>query len=99
MEFLLQFLPIIIYILLIIIIVVGIILGIKLIFTIDKVEKILDGVNEKIAKVTPIFDTFEMVSDKLSGFFASIVSGVENLITKLFMNNKKKEKIEEDDYE
>ena len=42
MEFLLQFLPIIIYFLLIIIIVVGIVLGIKLIITIDKVVKIVD---------------------------------------------------------
>ena len=45
MEFLSQFLPIIIYFLLIIVIVVGIVLGIKLIITMDKVKKDFIHVN------------------------------------------------------
>ena len=48
MEFLLQFLPIVIYFLLIIILVIGIVLGIKSIITITKVEKVVDDVNDKV---------------------------------------------------
>jgi len=87
-EFLLQFLPIIIYILLIILIVVGIVLGIKLIISIDKAAKILDDVNEKIESVTPIFNALSMLSTKANTIIESVVSVVENLIAKLFYKNK-----------
>ena len=94
MEFLLQFLPIVIYLLLIVIIIVGIILGIKLIITIDKVDKIVDDVNNKIERITPLFDSLGMISDKVGGFFAtviSIISTIEGLVTKIFTRNKKEE--------
>ena len=97
MEFLAQFLPIIIYILLIIIIVVGIILGIKLIITIDKIGKVIDDVNAKIEKVTPIFNVFGMISDKVSDVVSTVVVTVENLIGKLFLRNKEKEMESDDD--
>lgn len=97
MEFLSQLLPIIVYILLIIIIVVGIVLGIKLIITIDKVLKIVDDVNNKIEKVTPLFNTFGMISDKVSEVINGVVGTVENFIVKLFMRNKKDKESETDE--
>lgn len=94
MEFLLQFLPIIIYFLLIIVIIVGIVLGIKLIITIDKVLKLVDEVNEKVEKVTPLFDTLGLLSDKVNGIVGTVISTLENFILKLFFKNKNKEEME-----
>lgn len=91
MEFLSQFLPIIIYILLIIIIIVGIILGIKLIITIGKIERIVDDVNNKIERIAPVFDLFGIVSDKISGVASTVIGTIENLVMKLFLRNKEKE--------
>ena len=91
MEFLLQFLPIVIYFLLIIIIVVGIVLGIKLIITIDKVLKIVDDINDKVERVTPLFDALGLISDKFNSVLATVVGAVEGLIGKMFFRNKNKD--------
>ncbi len=97
MEFLSQFLPIIIYILLIIVIVVGIVLGIKLIITIDKVNNLVDDVQDKVSKVTPLFEAFGFISDKMSGVVTTVVGAIQNLITNLFIRNKKEETESEED--
>ncbi len=97
MEFLSQFLPIIIYVLLIIVIVVGIVLGIKLIITIDKVNNLVDDVQDKVSKVTPIFEAFGFISDKMSGVVTTVVGAIQNLITNLFIRNKKEETESEED--
>ncbi len=101
MDFLSQLLPIIIYFLLIIIIVVGIVLGIKLIITIDKLEKIVNSVNDKIEKVTPLFNTLGYLSDKVNDLFSTVISTIENIIFKLFIRDKnnKKEEMESEDNE
>ncbi len=96
MEFLSEFLPIIIYILLIIIIVVGIVLGIKLIITIDKIIKVVDDVNEKIEKVSPIFNAIGLINTKFSDVIETVVSTVESIIFKLFLRNKNEDKESED---
>ncbi len=97
MEALSQALPIIIYFLLIIIIIVGIVLGIKLIITIDKVTKVIDSIDNKIEKVSPIFDTVALVSNKMSGIVSTVFGTIENLIVKLFFKNKKEEMESDDD--
>lgn len=91
MEFLNQFLPIVIYIFLIALIIVGIILGIKLIITIDKVTKVVDDINEKVEKITPIVNTVGLISNKMSNVVGTVFYTVENLFTKLFTRNKKEE--------
>lgn len=97
MEFLSQFLPIIIYFLLIIVIVVGIVLGIKLIITMDKVLNLVDDVQDKVNKVTPIFNAFGFVSDKMSGVITTVIGSIENLISNLFIRNRKEEMESEED--
>ena len=97
MEFLSQFLPIIIYFLLIIVIIVGIVLGIKLIITMDKVLNLVDDVQDKVNKVTPIFNAFGFVSDKMSGVITTVVGSIENLISNLFIRNRKEEMESEED--
>lgn len=99
MEFLSQFLPIIIYFLLIIAIVVGIVLGIKIIITIDKVEKVVDEVATKVEKVSPLFDTLGIVSNKMSEVVGTVYQTIENLFLKLFLRNKNKEEMESEEDE
>ena len=97
MEFLSQFLPIIIYILLIIIIIVGIILGIKLIITIDKIESVVDDINEKVEKFTPLFNVVGMVSDKVTNIATSVMGTLENIISRVFLRNRNNEMESEED--
>ena len=96
MEFMLKFLPIVIYFLLIIAIIVGIILGIKLIITVDKVNRIADDIENKMKKVEPIFSIMEFASDRVSDVVSTVVGFFEKLFSKIFLRNKE---VEEDDYE
>lgn len=99
MEFLQQFLPIIIYFLLIIIIVVFIVLGIKLIITTDKILKLVDDINGKVEQVTPLFNVLGTVSNKFGNVLDTVVKTIENLVIKLFFKNKNKEDMESDEDE
>ncbi len=99
MEFLSQLLPIIIYFLLIIAIIVGIVLGIKLIITVDKVEKVVDDVTDKVEKVTPLFDTLSVVSNKMSEIVGTAVSALEGLFVKLFSKRRSREEMESEEDE
>ena len=99
MDFLSQVLPIIIYFLLIIVIMVGIVLGIKFIITIDRVLTIVDGVNEKIEKVTPLLDTLGTISSKFNDVITTVIKSVENLVMKVFLKNKNKEEMESEENE
>lgn len=96
MEALAQVLPIIIYFLLIIVIIIGIILGIKLIITIDSIQKLIDDVNDKIEKVSPIFNFVESVTNKVGGVVGTVVSGLENVIYKLFVRKNDMEDEEDE---
>lgn len=90
MEFLLQFLPIIIYILLIIILVIGIILGIKSISTLNKVEKVVADVNEKVQSLNGIFNIIDFTTDKIALVTDKVVDTVSGFFTKLFISKKRK---------
>ena len=95
MDFWLSFLPIIIYILLIILLVIGIILGIRSIITVNKVEKVVDDVNEKVESLKGLFHIIDFTTDKLVTMTDRIVDGVSTVAQKLFLR-KKSEKIKED---
>ena len=60
MEFLNGVLPIIIYILLIGLLIIGIIIGIKLIITMNKVEKIVNNVEGKVNSLNGLFNIIEI---------------------------------------
>ena len=93
MEFLLQFLPIVIYFLLIIILVIGIVLGIKSIITITKVEKVVDDVNDKVQSLNSVFSIIDFTTDKLAMISEKVTNGITLFIDKIF----KKGKVDEDD--
>lgn len=97
MDFWLSFLPIIIYVLIIIILIIGIILGIKSIITVNKVEKVVDDVNEKIESLNGLFRIVDFTTDKIVTLTDRVVDGLSSLATRLLFKNKKnKKKIEEE---
>ena len=95
MEFWLTFLPLVIYILLIILLLVGIILGIKTIITMNKVEKVVDNVNEKVESLNNVFNLIDFTTDKLAAFTDRIVDIAGTIFSKLLFKKKRKK----DDYE
>lgn len=99
MDFLLTFLPIVIYILLIAILTIGIILGIKLIKTVDKVDKTVDNVNEKLESLDSMFNIIDIATDKIASFSDRLIDGVSSFISKLWFRKSKRNIEEEEEYE
>ncbi|MBQ6686914.1 MAG: hypothetical protein IJN03_00130 [Bacilli bacterium] len=101
MEFLLSFLPIVIYFLLIIILIIGIIFGLKAIKTMDKVDKIVDNVNEKMESLDSMFNIIDFITEKLSTISDKVVDFISSWVSKLWFQRSKKNIKEEEieDYE
>ena len=97
MSFWLDFLPIIIYFLLIIFLIVGIILGIKFIITLDKLDKVVDDVNEKVQTLNGFFHIIDYTTDKIALATDKVVEGVSSLFSRILFSKKKKIKKESDD--
>ncbi len=95
MEFWLQFLPIVIYLLLIALLVIGIIIGVKTIITMNKVEKVVDNVNEKVESLNGVFSIIDFTTDKIASFTDKVVEVAGNLFSKLIFRKKGKKESEE----
>lgn len=95
MEYLSEMLPIIIYFLLIVLLVVSIIIGIKLIFTITKVDELIDDVTEKLSSFDRLFNVINFTSDRFGVISETIISFITTKLKKL-MKPKRKSKKEED---
>lgn len=83
-----QTLPIIIYMLLIVLIVVLIIIGIKVIITMNKVEKVVDNIEQKVNSLNYIFGAIETTSMKFAGVYERALEFLTGLIEKLFAGKK-----------
>lgn len=94
-NFLQTFLPIIIYFLLIILLIIGIILGIRSIQTINKLDKVVDDVNDKVQSLNGIFNIIDFTTDKIVSITDKVVEGVSGLIGMIFKRKNKKIKEEE----
>ena len=70
-----------------ILLVVLIILGIKLINTITKVDKILDNVEVKLNSFDKIFSVVDVATDSMALLSDKIVEGIVLLIKKVFRKN------------
>lgn len=90
MAFWLEFLPIIIYFLLIIFLCIGIILGIKLIITLDKVDKVVEDVNKKVKSLNGFFHIIDYTTDKLALVTDVLVDKVASIFNKLVFKKRKK---------
>ena len=89
MEFLASFLPILLYI-------VAIVLGIKLIRVVDKVDGLVDNVEEKINTFNGALSVMKQAADGISSISDTVVYTVTTAVSKIvnkFIKNK------EDHYE
>jgi len=93
MEFLLDFLPIIIYILLIVLISVCIYILLKASKTIDKVNLLLEDVEMKLSTLDAFFNAINWTTEKINIISERIVDGVMSVVHKLFNRRK------DEDYE
>ena len=90
-------LPIIIYILLIILINIGIILGIRSIQTLNKLDKVVDDVNDKVQSLNGIFSVIDFTTDKVVAITDKVIDGISGFAGRLFSRkNKKNDKEEEE---
>src|SRR5574344_1219999 len=97
MEFWLTFLPVVIYVLLICLLIVGIIIGIKAIITINKVDKVVDNVSNKMDSLNGAFNLLDFTTDRLAGLTDHIVDGLIGVFGKILKNKRRKK--EERKYE
>ena len=98
MEYLNEMLPIIIYFLLIVLLVVSIIVGIKLIFTITKVDELIDDVTEKLSSFDRLFNVINFTTDRFGVISETVISFITSKLKKL-MKPKRKTNREDEDYE
>lgn len=102
METIMSILPIILYILGGILLVVLIILSIKLIHTIDRMNKVVDDVEVKVKSLNGFFSAVDFITDTLSGLSDRIVDVITSSISNLFTKkrtkkSKEKEKLEDEE--
>ena len=88
-----ELLPMIVYILLIVLLIVLIVLGIKLIMVVDKTDKLMADIQEKVSSFNTVFSLISLTSDKLTSGITTIVDNIIGLFNRIF--NKR----EEEDYE
>ena len=82
--------PVILYILGSTLLVVLIILGLKLIYTVDKTNEILDDIQSKAKSLDGFFETLNMVSSALSNISDTLSDKFFGLIAKFTRKNKRK---------
>lgn len=97
MDFLMMVLPIILYVLGIVLVAILIILGVKLIYTVDKTNDILDDVEKKSKSLNGVFEMVDNVTDSLSIISDTVVDGIVGLVSRIFKKRKREKEI--DDYE
>lgn len=93
METLAAVLPIMVYFLLIVLITVGIILGIKLIITIDTINRLITDVEDKVKSLNGVFKVIDMASNKFGALSNTVISWITGLVNKVI--NKREEEEDE----
>ena len=91
MEFLNVLLPILLYVFGITLLIVLIVLGIRLIQTIDRTNRLLDDVEKKVTSLNSFFNIIDTITDNLSFISDKIIDTLSNVITGLFRKKKKEE--------
>ncbi len=101
MDNLLSYFPIIIYILLCVLITLLIVICVKVIKTMNRVEDIVNDVDEKVKSLNGVFNIVDTVTDKLSALTEVISDSIILFIKGLFKKKRKKavkaEIVEEED--
>ena len=97
MEFLNEIFPIILYFLGAVLLVVVIILITKLITTVDKVNILLDDVEEKSQSLNGLFDAIGKIGDTLSAANNRVTGFVAGIASKLFKEKRKRKKSKDEE--
>ena len=84
-----EVLPVVLYILGAILLVALIVLTVKLIITMNKIEKIVDNITVKVKSLDGVFEVASLVTGKVTFITDKIVDFISMFIEKLF--NKRKE--------
>lgn len=91
MESLLNsYLPMLVYILLCVLIILLIVICIRVIKAMNRVEKIIDDVDEKVKSLNSVFAIVDNVTDKLSALTEIIADSIISFIKGIFKKRKKK---------
>ena len=77
-------LPVILYILGAILLALLIVLTVKLILTMNKIEKVVDNITVKVSALDKLFDIIGLVIGKFTAVTDKIVDGLALLVNKLF---------------
>lgn len=91
-----EFLQILLYVLGSILLFVLIILTVKLIMSIDRVNAILDDIEDKMKTVDEVFAVVDKITDSFSLMSDRIVDGLASVISNLFTTKKKTKKIKKE---
>lgn len=92
-------LPVLMYCAGIILIVVLIILGIKLIMMLDKMDKVVDNVNDKLNSLNGVFSFVDRTTDSLAMISDTVINSIASFVYKMFKSKKKKRKNVEEEFE
>lgn len=95
MEFVNVFLPVLMYSLLSVLIIVLIVLGIRLLETVNRVNKLLDDVEKKMDSMNGLFNVMDFVTTKATVLTDTIASTIMGAVSNLVKKRKqKKEDVE-----
>lgn len=94
MEFLSEFLPIIIYILLIVLIILLIIISVKVIKAMGTVQEIVDDVDNKVQSLNGFFGIIDTATDKIALLSDRMIDIITGVVHKVFKPKKKEEEKE-----
>lgn len=93
MDYLSEFLPIIIYILLIVLIVLLIVISVKIIKAMNTVQDIVDDVDDKVQSLNGFFNVIDTATDKIALLSDRAIDIITGIIQKIFKPKKKEEEI------
>ena len=97
MEALNETLPVVIYLLLIVLLVVVIVIGIKLIFTMNKVDLLLDDVTKKVHSLDRVFNMIDYTTDKVTMISDTVVNFITSKLKRIIKFKKNDEEEEADE--
>ena len=97
MEALNETLPVVIYLLLIVLLVVVIVIGIKLIFTMNKVDLLLDDVTKKVHSLDRVFNMIDYTTEKVTMISDTLVNFITSKLKRIIKFKKNDEEDEDDE--
>ncbi len=74
-----------------------IVLVIKVVYSVNRINSILDSVEMKMKTVDKAFGAVDRIVDSFSAVTDKVVDGIANGISKIFNRKKKKTKVEEEE--